>query len=334
MPGQAVDAAKHALVCGAAVAGRGAFRPVAAGGGREFRAWCPLPVRGLIRSAQSEHPGRFVLLEADQPDEGLVADGAGERGAGGGRPGRSAVRAPLEPDGSGGERAGVRSSIRRAPCSSPAAPARWVRCWPGIWRGTYGVRRLLLVSRSGVAVAGAERGAGGARRPGDESPPATSRIGRRWPRCSLRCPPEHPLTAVVHAAGVVDDATIEALTDAHIDDVMRSKVTAVWHLHELTAQLPLAGVRVVLLDRRDAGHAGAGQLCGGERVLGRAGRAPSGVRASRDRYGLGILGRPERGDQSSVGWRRGADGAVGDRADDERRGLGAVRCLPVFGFLR
>ena len=42
-----------------------------------------------------------------------------------------------------------------------------------------------------------------------------------------------------HAAGVVDDATIEALTDAHIDDVMRSKVTAAWHLHEATAELPL-----------------------------------------------------------------------------------------------
>ena len=57
---------------------------------------------------------------------------------------------------------------------------------------------------------------------------------RRRPR---RHPPRPPPTAVIHAAGTLDDATITALTPASLDAVFAPKATAAWHLHQLTADL-------------------------------------------------------------------------------------------------
>jgi acyl carrier protein len=51
---------------------------------------------------------------------------------------------------------------------------------------------------------------------------------------------DHPLSAVVHAAGVLDDGVIESLTPERIERVMRPKVDAALHLHELTADLKLS----------------------------------------------------------------------------------------------
>jgi len=45
---------------------------------------------------------------------------------------------------------------------------------------------------------------------------------------------------VVHAAGVLDDGIVEALTPERLDRVLRPKVDAGWLLHELTADLPLS----------------------------------------------------------------------------------------------
>lgn len=48
------------------------------------------------------------------------------------------------------------------------------------------------------------------------------------------------LSGVVHTAGVVEDATLDRLTPAHIDRVFGPKVDAAWHLHELTLDRPPA----------------------------------------------------------------------------------------------
>ena len=53
-------------------------------------------------------------------------------------------------------------------------------------------------------------------------------------------PVQHPLSAVIHAAGVLDDAVVTSLTPERVDAVLRAKVDAAWNLHELTRDLDVS----------------------------------------------------------------------------------------------
>ncbi|MGW3892878.1 type I polyketide synthase [Micromonospora chokoriensis] len=70
-------------------------------------------------------------------------------------------------------------------------------------------------------------------------------------------PTEHPLSTVVHAAGVLADGVVGSLTPERLDEVMRPKVDAAWHLHELTQAAPVA--EFVLFSAGAGTFGGAGQ---------------------------------------------------------------------------
>ncbi|WP_417282112.1 amino acid adenylation domain-containing protein [Antrihabitans spumae] len=106
----------------------------------------------------------------------------------------------------------------------------------------YGVRHLVLLSRSGRAAAGAAELEAELVELG-----ATVQIVAcdAAERASLDAvlqaiPSEHPLTAVIHAAGILDDALFAAMTPEQLDSVLRSKVVSAWHLHEATRGADLA----------------------------------------------------------------------------------------------
>ncbi|WP_422070757.1 type I polyketide synthase [Streptomyces hoynatensis] len=50
-------------------------------------------------------------------------------------------------------------------------------------------------------------------------------------------PDEHPLTTVVHAAGILDDGVLPTQTPERFEKVLRPKIDAAWHLHRLTRDL-------------------------------------------------------------------------------------------------
>ncbi|WMN03102.1 SDR family NAD(P)-dependent oxidoreductase (plasmid) [Rhodococcus erythropolis] len=106
----------------------------------------------------------------------------------------------------------------------------------------YGVRHLLLISRRGQATAGADAVTGELEALGARVTLAACDVADRDALATVLTgiPAEHRLTAVIHAAGVLDDAVFEAVTPGGLDAVMRPKVDAAWHLHELTLDADLA----------------------------------------------------------------------------------------------
>ncbi|MEV4678391.1 SDR family NAD(P)-dependent oxidoreductase, partial [Actinomadura sp. NPDC049382] len=106
----------------------------------------------------------------------------------------------------------------------------------------YGVRRLLLVSRRGAEAAGAAELVERLAALGAEVRVAACDVGDRAALADLlaEVSAEHPLTAVVHAAGVLQDGLVSALSPDQLEAVLRPKADAAWHLHELTRDTDLA----------------------------------------------------------------------------------------------
>ncbi|MER7105548.1 type I polyketide synthase [Streptomyces humidus] len=124
----------------------------------------------------------------------------------------------------------------------------------------HGVRRLLLASRRGTDAPGADALAAELAAQGAETTLVACDVADpgRLEDLLARVPDEHPLTAVVHVAGVVEDATLTSLTDAQADAVLRPKADAAWHLHRLTRDRDLSAFVVFSSAAGAFGAAGQG----------------------------------------------------------------------------
>ncbi|HEU5470758.1 MAG TPA: SDR family NAD(P)-dependent oxidoreductase [Actinophytocola sp.] len=106
----------------------------------------------------------------------------------------------------------------------------------------HGVRHLLLTSRRGTAAEGAEALRAELTGLGAEVTIAACDVADRTALAGTLAaiPAEHPLTAVFHTAGVLDDGIVSALTAERTEAVLAAKAGGAAHLHELTAGLDLA----------------------------------------------------------------------------------------------
>ncbi|MFI9052887.1 SDR family NAD(P)-dependent oxidoreductase, partial [Streptomyces sp. NPDC053427] len=106
----------------------------------------------------------------------------------------------------------------------------------------HGARHLLLASRRGTDAPGAPELEAELTAHGAKVTIAACDTSDRQALADLLAtiPTEHPLTAVIHTAGALDDATITTLTPEQVDTALRPKADAAWHLHELTRHHDLA----------------------------------------------------------------------------------------------
>ncbi|MFJ7527880.1 type I polyketide synthase [Streptomyces griseus] len=106
----------------------------------------------------------------------------------------------------------------------------------------HGVRHLLLAGRRGPQAPGAGELVERLREYGADVRVVAADLAHRDEAVDVlaQVGTDHPLTGVVHAAGIVDDGVLGSLTPARVERVMAAKADAAWHLHELTRDADLA----------------------------------------------------------------------------------------------
>ncbi|WP_406406733.1 type I polyketide synthase [Streptomyces halstedii] len=271
-------------------------------------------VRGLFRSAQSEHPDRFLLIDTDDP---AAVTGLLPRALAGTEPQlairdgqllaarltRATIPTDANPDtgtGTGTDadtdtdpgtnpatvpNPGTDALAGSLPDPAPAAPSGiaapggtvLVTGAGGALGGlvaqhlvtAHGVRNLLLVGRRGADAPGLADLAAELRGLGARVDVEACDVADRDALATLLAgiPAGRPLSAVVHAAGVLDDGTVESLTPARMRHVLRPKVDAALHLHALTRDLPLSAFVLFSSASATVGNAGQGNYAAANAFL-------------------------------------------------------------------
>ncbi|MFJ1569944.1 SDR family NAD(P)-dependent oxidoreductase, partial [Streptomyces erythrochromogenes] len=221
-------------------------------------------VWGLVRSAQSEHPGRFVLVDVEgEEPAGLL----------------ESVLAADEPQLLVRDDRFLAARLARVEAAQETTPA-----WAGegavlITGGTgglgrviarhlvaeHGVRSLLLVSRSGHAADGAADLVAELER--HDARVAVEACDVADPAAVRDLFAQYDVRAVIHTAGVIDDGVIGSLTSERLSAVLRPKVDAVWNLHEATKERDLAAFVVFSSVAAVFGSAGQANYAAGNAFL-------------------------------------------------------------------
>ncbi len=121
----------------------------------------------------------------------------------------------------------------------------------------HGVRHLVLTSRRGADAPGARELADELIGLGATVDLVACDVADHAAVSALLKGIEHPLTGVVHAAGVLADGLLVSLTPERLSTVLGPKADAAAHLHELTADLDLA--MFVVFSSSSGLFGGAGQ---------------------------------------------------------------------------
>ncbi|WP_228817987.1 type I polyketide synthase [Nocardia transvalensis] len=268
-------------------------------------------VWGLVRSVQVEHPGRVVLVDTDGGTDRLAAAVA-----------------------SGEAQIALRSGHAFAPRLVRGVASAADVSWDGTVLVTgasgalgrlvarhlvqsHGVRRLLLVSRRGADAPGADDLAARLRKLGAEVEFASCDVADRQSLARLLAavPERWPLSAVVHCAGVVDDATLAGQSGERLRTVFAPKVDAAWHLHELTRDRNLSAFVLFSSAAGVLGSAGQANYAAANAVL-------DALAEIRREQGLPAL---------SLAWGLwgAADGMAGELGDADRRRLARTGVVPI-----
>ncbi|WP_344098364.1 type I polyketide synthase [Nocardiopsis tropica] len=234
--GRAVDQAQRLLADERVADARQVLlthRAVATGPGEDVPDLVHAPLWGFVRAAGQEHPGRFSIVDTDDP-------------------GRTSVLLTAVLSGDDDQvalRGGAVLTPRLAHSAREEVPVSFgdgtvlVTGATGTLGGEithhlvdhHGVRDLLLVSRSGPDAKGAAELEASLAAKGADVVLAACDASDRGELAALLA--GRRITAVVHVAVALNDGLLTSTTPESIEDVLRPKVDAAWHLHELTSDL-------------------------------------------------------------------------------------------------
>ncbi|MFE3321390.1 SDR family NAD(P)-dependent oxidoreductase, partial [Nocardia sp. NPDC059195] len=223
------------------------------------------PIWGLVRSIQTEEPGRIAVVDLDPDDHESVADRLRE------------IARSIEHDGN--YQFAVRGAHVLVPrlqrCDAPesAVGSPWADAGTVLITGgsgllgrliarhlvrEHGVRSLVLCSRSGPAAAGSDELAAELAELGARVAIVACDVADRDSLAAVIAdiPADYPLTGVVHSAVVLRDGVLASVDPADIDAVFAPKIDAAVHLDELTSHLDLSAFVVFSSTAATLGTAG------------------------------------------------------------------------------